>query len=65
MPRGIDQLCVSLDGGGEREEGVDDDRRREATLITSAMSGSAIVGTCMVMCYRGSWGRSGWDVRGE
>ena len=65
MPRGIDWSCVSLDGGGEREEGVDDDRRREASLMTSAMSGLAIVGICMVMCYWGSWGRSGWDMRGE
>ena len=27
---------VSLDWGGEREEGVDDVRRREASLVTSA-----------------------------
>ena len=42
---------------------MDDDRRREASLVTSAMSGSAIVGTCMVTCHRGSQGRSGRDVR--
>ena len=34
--------------GGEREEGVDDDRRTEASLVTLAMSGSANMGTCMV-----------------
>ena len=28
--------------GGEEEEGVDDVGRREASLVTSAMSGSAI-----------------------
>ena len=56
------QSRVSLDGGVERKEGVDDDRRREASLVTLAMSGSAIVGTCMVMCCQGSWGRSRWDI---
>ena len=35
--------------------------RREASLMTLAMLGSAIMGTCMVMCYRSSWGRSGRD----
>ena len=39
---------VSLDGGGEREEGVDDVGRREASLVTSAMSGSAISDRCTV-----------------
>ena len=34
--------------GGEGEEGVDDVGRREASLVTSAMSGSAISGRCMV-----------------
>ena len=54
-------MCKSQQGVGEREEGVDDNRRREASLITSAMSGSAISGMSMVMCCQGSWGRSGWD----
>ena len=40
---------------------MDDDRRREASLVTLAMSGSAIMGTCTVMCYWGSQRRSGWD----
>ena len=35
--------------GVEREEGVDDDRRREASLVTLAMSGLAITGMCMVI----------------
>ena len=29
---------------------MDNNRRREASLVTLAMSGSAIVGMCMVMC---------------
>ena len=65
MPRGVGQSRVSLNRVGEREEGVNDDRRREASLITSAMLGSAIAGMCMVTCGQGSWGMSGWDVRGE
>ena len=48
----------------EREEGVDDDRRREASLMILAISGSAIVGMCMVTCCQGSRGRSGWDIKG-
>ena len=40
---------------------MDDNRRREASLITSAMLGSAISGMSMIMCCQGSWGRSGWD----
>ena len=43
-----DRSCVSLDWGGEKEEGVDDVGRREASLVTSAMSGSAISDRCMV-----------------
>ena len=40
---------VSLDWWcGEREEGVDDVERREASLVTSAMSGSAISDRCTV-----------------
>ena len=39
---------VSLDWGGEREEGVDDVERREASLVTSAMLGSAISDRCTV-----------------
>ena len=35
--------------------------RREASLVTSAMLGSAIAGMCTVTCYRGSWGRNGRD----
>ena len=34
--------------GDEGEEGVDDVGRREASLMTSAMSGSAISGRCTV-----------------
>ena len=34
--------------GGEEEEGVDDVERREASLVTSAMSGSAISDRCTV-----------------
>ena len=34
--------------GGEREEGVDDVGRREASLVTSAMSGLAITDRCTV-----------------
>ena len=36
--------------------------RREASLMTLAMSGSAIVGMCMVAWGWGSWGRSGRDI---
>ena len=43
-----DRSCVSLDWGGEKEEGVDDVGRREASLVTSAMSGSAISDRCTV-----------------
>ena len=44
-----DQSCVSLDWCCcEREEGVDDVGRREASLVTSAMSGSAISDRCTV-----------------
>ena len=39
---------VSLDWGGEREEGVDDIERREASLVTSATSRSAISDRCTV-----------------
>ena len=39
--------------------------RREASLVTLATSGSAIAGMCMVTCYQGSQGRSGWDREGE
>ena len=42
------QSRVSLDWGGEREEGVDDVGRREASFMTSAMSGSAISDRCTV-----------------
>ena len=35
--------------------------RREASLMTSAMSGSASMGMCTVTCRRGSQGRSGRD----
>ena len=34
--------------GGEGEEGVDDIGRREASLVTSAMSGLAIADRCTV-----------------
>ena len=40
-------MCKSR-WGGEREEGVDEDRRKEASLVALAMLGSAIVGMCMV-----------------
>ena len=39
--------------------------RREASLVTSAISGSAIADMCTVTCYRGSQGRSGRDKGGE
>ena len=42
MPDGVDQSHVSLDWGMWGQEGVDDVGRREASLMTSAMSGSAI-----------------------
>ena len=48
MDDSIDRSRVSLDWGGEREEGVDDVGRREASLVTSAMSGSAISDRCTV-----------------
>ena len=35
--------------------------RREASLVTSAMLGSAIVDMCTVTWYQGSRGRSGRD----
>ena len=44
----IDRSRVSLDWVGEREEGVADVGRREAGLVTSAMSGSAISDRCTV-----------------
>ena len=44
----VDRSRVSLDWGGEREEGVDDVGRREASLVTLAMSGSAISDRCTV-----------------
>ena len=36
--------------------------RREASLVTSAILGLAIAGTCTVMCGWGSQGMRGWDV---
>ena len=48
MPDGVDRSRVSLNWGGEREEGVDDVGGREASLMTSAMSGSAIADRCTV-----------------
>ena len=62
--RGI-QSCVSLDRGEEREEGVDDDRRREVSLMTLAMSGLAIVGMYTVTCCQSSWRGGGWDWWGR
>ena len=41
-------MCKSRLGVGEREEGVDDVARREASLVTSAMSGLAISDRCTV-----------------
>ena len=61
MPDGIDQSHVSLDWGMRGQEGVDDVGRREASLMTLAMSGSAIMGRCTVTRYRGSRVRSGRD----
>ena len=49
MGDSIDRSRVSLDWGGEREEGVDDVGRREAGLMTSAMSGLAISDRCTVI----------------
>ena len=42
---------------------MDDYRRIEVSLITSAMSWSAIVGTCTFTCYQGSRERRRWDRR--
>ena len=47
--------------GGEEKEGVDDVGRREASLVTSAMSGSAISDRCTVTWCRGSRVRRGRD----
>ena len=47
--------------GVEREEGVDDVGRREASLVTSAMSGSAISDRCTVTWSWDSRVRSGRD----
>ena len=44
----VDRSRVSLDWVGEGEEGVDDVGRREASPVTSAMSGSAISDRCAV-----------------
>ena len=44
---------------------MDDDRRIEASLLSSAMSGSASTDTCTVTCYWGSQGRSGRDEGGR
>ena len=40
---------------------MDDVERREASLVTSAMSGSAISDRCMVTWYQGSRVGSGRD----
>ena len=49
MGDSIDRSRVSLDWCCcERKEGVDDIGRREASLVTSAMSGSAISDRCTV-----------------
>ena len=44
---------------------MDDNRKGEASLVTLAMLGLAIPGTCTVTCYRSSWGRSGRGRRGR
>ena len=44
----VDRSRISLDWVGEGEEGVDDIGRREASLVTSAMLGSAISDRCTV-----------------
>ena len=44
----VDRSRASLDWMDEREEGVDNIGRREASLVTSAMSGLAILDRCMV-----------------
>ena len=44
----IDQVTCKSRLSGEEEEGVDDVGRREASLVTSAMSGSAISDRCTV-----------------
>ena len=48
MGDNVDRSRVSLDWVGEREEGVDDVGRREASLVTSAMLGLAISDRCTV-----------------
>ena len=47
--------------GVRREKGVDDVGRREASLVTSVMSGSAISDRCTVTRCRGSRVRRGRD----
>ena len=44
----VDQSHVSLNWGSEGEEGVDDVGRREASLVTSATLGLAILDRCTV-----------------
>ena len=65
MPDGIDQSHVSLDWVGRDRREWMTIGRREASLVTSAMLGSAIAGTCTVTCYWSSQGRSGKDEGGE
>ena len=48
MGDSMDRSRVSLDWVCEREEGVDDVERREASLVTSAILGSAISDRCTV-----------------
>ena len=44
----VDLVMCKSQLGGEKEEGVDDVGRREASLVTSAMSGLAISDRCTV-----------------
>ena len=48
MPRGVRLFTCKSQQGVEREEGVDNNRREEANLVLSAMSGLAIMGRCTV-----------------
>ena len=65
MPVGVGWSHVSLNWGcvrGRREWTMIG--RKEASLMTSAISGLANMGTCTVTWHWGSWGRSGRDDKG-
>ena len=47
---------------GRERRGMDDDRRHITSHGVLAMSGSAIMGMCIVTYYWGSWGMRGRGV---